>query len=146
MKKEYITPAMYIEEFVPNEYATTCKPGVDETKAKPYLQQCYYYTNPGILSECSKRNESFYFLTENTTGCTVKLTSTGDISIAETSLQSERWDFEHPNLQVIAPSLHESHKVASYRWPNGEGGWHHIPVSQLGGVDTETGLPLYFNS
>lgn len=131
---------MYIEEFVPNEYATTCKPGVDETKAKPYLQQCYYYGNSKEGQHCSNRNVSFYFLTENTSGCNLKLTSTGEISTKGTNLSKEYWDYEHPVSQ------HLQHKEAGFCWNNGTGGQHHVPVSQLGGVDDETGLPIYFNS
>ena len=38
MKKDYITPKMYSEEFVPNVYASGCAPGIDESKADPYAE------------------------------------------------------------------------------------------------------------
>ena len=140
MKKCYESPRLYMEEFIPNEYAVLCAPGIDESKAKPFTQTCYYYgkhyQDNGIWVQCSEQGENLAFLTTETTGCRMKLDSNGNVS--GTGVTKVSWDFEHPYSQ------HSACKQDGYKWSNQAGGYHYVPVAEFGG--TTNGKPTYFNS
>lgn len=135
MKKDYITPKMYSEEFVPNVYASGCAPGIDESKADAYAEQCYYLEHG--YSGCSGVGTDLKFFIEGNTACTdvwLKEDGTagtkGDISIVQHHFEGDgSWPWE---------------TKPAYKWSNQQGGYHYIPVSELGG--TVDGKPRYFNS
>lgn len=134
MKKEYVKPHMYAEKFIPNEYASGCKPGVDENNAEPYYAECWY-KNHGWTG-CSNNGETVALLTDKNSGCQIKLTASGK-AITSSGIEECMHDFEMDGIYGQVPA---------YRWDNGMHGWHYIPKTEFGGKDSETGLPIYFNS
>lgn len=133
MKKIYEAPKMYCEEFVPNVYASGCAPGIDESTAEAYVETCYYLKNG--WSGCSGVGTELYFFIEGNKACTdVWLKKDGTAGTrGEISIVWENFEFDGDPFPRKA-----------YRWSNQHGGWHYIPVSELGG--TVDGKPKYFCS
>lgn len=140
MKKTYTKPSMYAETFMPNAYAVLCAPGIDETKAKPFVQTCYYhgkdYYDGQTRVYCSNQDVNLAFLTTDTTGCRMKLDSDGNVS-GQGVYKVSKWYFEYPYTK-------SGTSQEAYKWSNQDGGYHYIPVTEFGG--TTDGKPTYFNS
>lgn len=133
MKREYVKPMMYQEDFVPNAYASGCAPGIDESTAQPYAETCWYLTHG---NSCSRYNTDLLFFIEGNQSCK-------DVWLKEDGSAGTRGgiyigyeDFEGDGKDYAVPA---------YIWSNGTFfGAHYIPVTELGG--TVGGKPRYFNS
>lgn len=134
MKKEYIKPMMYQEDFVPNAYASGCAPGIDESTAQAYAETCWYL-NHGFFTSCSGINTDLLFFIQGNESCTdVWLREDGSAGTrGGVSIGYENFEGDGNLGSVLA-----------YIWSNGDGGHHYIPVTELGG--TVDGKPRYFNS
>lgn len=141
MKKEYVTPIMYSEEFVPNAYAAGCAPGIDETDpsvAPAYKETCYYLHNG--WTSCSGIGTDLWFFLEKNSACK-------DVTLKADGSAGTRGGIYigTEEFEVIDGEERYTVEKPAYIWSNGTWfGAHYIPVSELGGQIN--GKPKYFVS
>lgn len=148
MKREYITPSVYVELFTPNQYAGNCQPGISEKNLTPKVVDCMWNNKSGQRTLYNFSNKSCSLISnERISGCSGKgntlslLTNLCQVDFSGDSTYGSGVDVVYANTAA-------GYKGAVYSWNNQQGGTHQAKATDVipGQSYDSQGRPYYFNS